>query len=97
MTGQCRCDCGRAAYKLGLARTCYRRWVRWGRPEDVPQPYANGRRESRSKAGRMEDYFELRSWGEDLGSAAVRAGISERTAWRYEAGRRQCQEAQAVA
>jgi len=39
---------------------------------------------SPDKASRMESYFELRSWGEDRECAALRLGISTRTAERYE-------------
>ncbi len=94
MTGGCRCGCGRPVFRWDLGRTCYRRWLRWGRPAEVPPPRMRGR--SRSRAARLEDYSELRSWGEGVSRAARRVGISERTAWRYEAERRQ-QDAQAVA
>ncbi len=38
-----------------------------------------------TKDERMTDYFELRSWGEDRACAALRVGVSPRTARRYEA------------
>ena len=48
------------------------------------------------KAVRMESYFELRSWGEDRECAALRLGISTRTAERYEAEMKRRQEARAA-
>ena len=38
------------------------------------------------KADRVADYADLRRDGELLEVAASRIGVSERTAWRYEAG-----------
>ena len=67
----------------GLCGTCYKRWDRWGRPAEVPPPHTRG--PGRSRADRREDYAELLSWGETRQQAARRLGISERTAWRYEA------------
>ena len=48
-----------------------------------------------TKDERMTDYFELRSWGEDRESAALRLGISTRTAERYERELRRRQEGRA--
>ena len=49
-----------------------------------------------TKDERMTDYFELRSWGEDRESAALRLRISVRTAERYEREMRERQEAVAT-
>lgn len=37
------------------------------------------------KTDRMQDYAELRQFGESVAVAASRVGVSERTGWRYEA------------
>jgi hypothetical protein len=37
------------------------------------------------KADRLADYAELRGLGVPVPAAAARLGVSERTAWRYEA------------
>ena len=37
------------------------------------------------KTDRMEDYADLRRFGESVAVAASRVGVSERTGWRYEA------------
>lgn len=42
---------------------------------------------SRILVARTEDYAELRSWGVSAADAAVRVGVSPRTARRYEARR----------
>lgn len=58
-------------------RRCARRWRRAGRPADGPPPY---------RTRRWDEYAELtREMGHTLRQAAERMGITERTAWRYEA------------
>lgn len=49
-----------------------------------------------TKDERMEDYFELRSWGESREDAALRLRISTRTAERYERELRQAREGRAA-
>ena len=46
-------------------------------------------RSSAPRAARLEDYAELRSWGEPMENAAERLGVSFRTAQRYEAALRE--------
>ena len=82
----CRCGCGGCAQKMGFTTAHYERWRRQGRPEELPPAGARRR-------WRIEDYADLtRSLGESLYSAAERMGISERTAWRYEAALRDGQD-----
>ena len=50
-----------------------------------------------TKDERMEDYFELRSWGESREDAALRLRISTRTAERYEAEMKRHQEGRKAA
>jgi len=67
-------------------RNCAERWLYAGRPASGPPPsrqQVGGRRD-----GRLEDYAELRSWGETLECAAIRLGVCRRTAERYEAALR---------
>ena len=75
---QCRCGCGRpAAYPgLRLAESCYARWRYHGRPDEIPAPWA-------ARAGRVEDYAELRGQGLTEAQAAWRLGVSRRTIARY--------------
>ena len=80
----CRCGCGQLVFypRSGLAKSCYDRWLYHGRPEPPPPP---GRPSAYGpRLGRLEDYAELRSWGESIASAAARLGVSERSGWRYE-------------
>jgi hypothetical protein len=44
------------------------------------------------RAGRVEDYAELRSWGLTRREAAARVGVNVRTTWRYDADLRQRQQ-----
>lgn len=69
-----------------LSHVCYCRWLRLGRPAVLP-PARHSREGSpgRSRLARIEDYAELRSWGETPDMAAVRLGVSKRTIERYEA------------
>jgi hypothetical protein len=46
-----------------------------------------------TKAVRFADYAEWRMWGEDPECAALRVGVSRRTARRYDAELRQMREA----
>lgn len=74
------CDsCGHAKPidAFGWCKPCYKRWDRAGRPDSGPPP---------RRVGRVDEYFELtREQYYTLPNAAARMGISERTAWRYEA------------
>ena len=79
----CRCGCGRPAIQYGgLAKTCYERWRYHGFPAQVPAPARKGNDGRRQD--RLEDYAELRSWGESIAAAALRLGVCRRTAERYE-------------
>lgn len=74
------CDsCGNTAPRGGFdwCIPCYNRWARAGRPDTGPPPRRNGRYEEYAELTR-EQHYTLRN-------AAARMGISERTAWRYEA------------
>lgn len=80
----CRCGCRQPATQLGLAHACYERSRYHGQPGAIIA--AIGRGNDRLRPARLEDYAELRSeYRETLAAAAARVGISERTAWRYEA------------
>ena len=74
------------AWKLGWAKgycsTCYQRWMRHGFPDTGPPPPA--RPWAFTRAGRLEDYAELRSLRETKEQAAKRIGISNGSIWRYE-------------
>lgn len=83
----CWCGCGRPAYRAGLWGACYVRWRKAGRPAQVPPP--RGRGNDGHRADRVEDYAEICGQGYRLEHAAARLGVSERTAWRYEAALRQ--------
>lgn len=63
---------------------CCRR--RGGAPP-VPRPRFTGPR-----LARLEDYAELRSWGEPMRAAAGRLGVSFRTVQRYEAALKESAE-----
>ena len=78
------------AHGRGLCENCYHRWRYHGCPEDVPPAGAK-------RKWRLEDYAELRAWGETLECAALRLHISERTAWRYEAELKRMREASVAA
>lgn len=71
----------------GLCRNCWVRWRAAGFPEDGPS--APVRPWERVYAARFEDYQELRSWDVSVADAAVRVGVSVRTAERYETRLRQ--------
>lgn len=91
MSIRCSC-CGRfgrhKAFTMCVA--CYQRWDRAGRPDTGPPPRtqdpvsaaAAGRRAA--KQARMEDYQELRSWGETREQAAARLGVCTETTRRYD-------------
>ena len=56
---------------------CAKRWHRHGYPpEGPPPPWA-------SRAARVEDYTDLRSWDVPDSQAAERIGVSTRTLERY--------------
>ncbi len=86
MNDLCRCGCRREADRWGMGFTlsCYQRWSRSGRPEVFGPPrwtWGLGVR-----AGRLEDYAELRrEHGLSIAQAALRLGVCRRTADRYEA------------
>lgn len=83
----------------GLCPTCYSRWTKAGRPATVPPPRRDYPRTPAQLAGlatarnrhqaaahdRYADYARLRSKGRPLAACAAWLGISERTAYRYEA------------
>ena len=79
----CRCGCGKPVHARGLAGACYHRWLYRGKPEVVPPPGQKGNDGKRQD--RLEDFAELRQWGESLAAAAMRLGVCRRTAERYEA------------
>ena len=76
---ECRCGCGRPVRlpRYGLALACYKRWVYHGRPDRIPP-------QRPSRAGRVEDYLELRGRGLTQARAAARLGVTLRTTQRYE-------------
>jgi hypothetical protein len=71
-------DASYAGWRGPYCYRCYRRWLRLGRPEGGPRP--SRQRASGSFTDRLEDYAELRSWDVSVAEAAVRVGISARTA-----------------
>lgn len=73
--------------RRGYCPRCYERWRIHGFPECGPPPLFA------AVAGRRADYAELRSWRLTVAEAAARLGVSERTAWRYEAELRDAQSA----
>ena len=96
MTRSCRC-CG-AGYSYqrkrpwgtnyngwrGWCPPCYRRWCDHGKPASGPPTPRQGAGGG-PHPGRIEDYADLRSWGLTLAEAALRLGVTKRTAQRYEA------------
>jgi hypothetical protein len=95
----CRCGCGRpvedeGAYRakggrrrdLGYSAACFRRWRSAGYPASgPPAPVPQAARPKRDRAGRIEDFRDLLSWGETATSAARRLGVGMRTIERYSA------------
>jgi hypothetical protein len=75
----CRCDICRQA-----AATYRRGWRRRRRVRREAAGIANAAR-SAIRAGRIEDYQELRSWGLTRREAAERLGVTLRTVDRYDA------------
>ena len=65
---------------------CDHRWLYHGRPEGGPPPPRHA--SPGSRAGRLEDYAELRAQGKTLLEAAKRVGVSKRTAEKYQAALR---------
>jgi hypothetical protein len=55
-------------------------------PESIPP--SRKRVSDRDRAGRIEDYRELRSWGFSRADAARRLNVTPRTIERYEAALR---------
>ena len=87
---KCR-GCGRRRRKRQGARdycgTCYGRWAYHGYPQEgPPSPVLSVAPAER--AGRIEDFVELRSWGVSREEAARRLGVSLRTVERYDAALR---------
>lgn len=77
-------DAWRKGWQGPYCPPCRSRWRRNGYPPDgPPPPRVRGR--SRTRTGRIEDYAELRSWGEPPERAAERLRVSFRTVQRYEA------------
>lgn len=70
----------------GLCHTCHRLHTASGTLHWFPAP-PRGR--AAEAAERLADYAELRSQGEQVPVAAARAGVCERTGWRYQARLRQ--------
>ena len=70
-------DCGQfmPMYARGLCSACFKRNQEGGTLGEF----------GRVRAGRLADYADLRRLGVPVPAAAVRLGVSERTAWRYEA------------
>lgn len=87
----CSCGCGGPVICKGLARPCYRRWLRAERPESgAPPPLSHAERAARSTATlraareeRMDAYFWARQLGLPVEQAAGDAGISAGHAARY--------------
>lgn len=80
-------DATRCGWRGPYCRNCYHRWLYHGRPGDGPTPppaHATGPRD-----GRLEDYAELRSMDHSIAEAALRLGVTKRTAERYEAALRE--------
>jgi hypothetical protein len=85
----CRC-CGgcRGTHKDGArgeyCRRCYKRWLDAGFPAGGPQAPRHSPGGHGTRAGRLEDYSDLRSWGLSQAEAVTRMGITRRTAQRYD-------------
>jgi hypothetical protein len=71
----------RKGWKRGCCGSCYNRWQRHGLTGDRPPPPA--RSWEFTRAARLEDYTELRSWGLSARDTAARLGVSPRTVQRY--------------
>lgn len=82
----------RPGWGCGYCNSCYRRWVRQGRPADGPVP-RKPRGPRADRIGRIEDYAELRSWGVADSEAAQRLGVSPRTLQRYKSSQRETETA----
>lgn len=75
----------------GLCRGCHIRWDAAGRPISGPPavipPQVSGMRGAmhliEEKAGRLEDFADLDSWGVDYKEAAERLEVSPSTVFRY--------------
>ena len=87
----CKC-CGtltsasrKVAYRgaCGYCGRCYRRWYAHGCPESGPPPPLLLVAPA-DRAGRIEDYRDLLSWGVAREEAARRLGVSLRTLIRYD-------------
>ena len=87
---RCRCDRCRAYQD---ARNARRRFLRAQRRRRRAAAARANRVRSIVRAGRIEDYLELRSWGLTRRQAAERLGVTIRTTQRYDAALRQRQEA----
>ena len=80
----CSCGCGRPVVAAGLARACYSRWDRAGRPASgPPPPLSHAGRTARSTAAhreamaeRMAAYAWARQLGLSIAQAADDAGVS---------------------
>lgn len=77
-----------AGYR-GYCPACYKRWADHGYPAGGPPLQRTGTGPKAGRAGRIEDYAWLRlEQGYDAVSAAIRLGVTRRTAQRYEAALR---------
>lgn len=95
MTIVCACGCGRTGPTTrGLARTCYDRARRLGTLARYPlltaDPAWRAHRTEHlarivrdARLGRIEDYVDLREWGESRRAAAARLGVTRRTTVRW--------------
>jgi hypothetical protein len=95
-------SCGRRGKNRGHRKcsACYNSDTRAAsRPWTGPGPHGRGvSKGAVIIAGRIEDYAELtREQYYTLPNAAARMGISERTAWRYEARLREREQSECVA
>lgn len=92
----CACGCGRTGHHIGrgLVAYCYKRFQADGtlrryprRPMDEATRAAMARMVSTARArygeGRLEDYVELREWGETRRAAEARLDVTRRTTTRW--------------
>jgi hypothetical protein len=71
--------------RCGYCRRCYKRWLDNGFPASGPPAPRHAPGGWGTRAGRVEDYLELRSWGFSPAAAALRLGVTRRTIERYDA------------
>lgn len=101
----CSCGCGAPVICKGMARPCYRRWLRANRPETgAPPPVSHAERAARSTLTlreamyeRMDAYEQSRRLGFTIAQAAADAGVSASTGARYEAAWQEAQRQEKAA